>query len=129
MGFLTKVLYSYSSSTILTPDGETGILSIQAGILQGDTLAPFLFIVVVDYVLRMSVDTINSKGYQLKLRRSTRYPAEYLMDTADDIALISQSLANAQSLLRSLEQAANCVGLYPRRGDPISVKKLPLIYG
>ena len=62
------VVYINTSSTILTPDGETPFFSIQAGILQGDTLAPFLFIIVVDYVLRMSVDTINDKGYQLPLK-------------------------------------------------------------
>ena len=70
------VLYSNTSSTILTPDGETPFFSIQAGILQGDILAPFLFIIVVDYVLRMSVDTINDKGYQLTPKRSSRYPAK-----------------------------------------------------
>ena len=56
-----KVLYTYTSSTILTPDGETPYFSIKAGILQGDTLAPFLFIILVDYVLRMSVETIANK--------------------------------------------------------------------
>ena len=61
----------------------------------------------------MSVDTIANKGLEIKPRRSSRYPAEYLTDTdfADDIALIS-SLVNAQSLLQSLQQASNCVGLY-----------------
>ena len=109
-----RVLYTDTSSTILTTDGETPPFSINAGILQGDTLAPFLFIIVVDYVLRMSVDTITSKGFEIKPRRSTRHPAQYLTDTdfADDIALISESLANAQSLLQSLELASNCVGLY-----------------
>ena len=62
----------------------------------------------------MSVDTISSKGYEIKPRRSTRHPAQYLTDTdfADDIALISESLVNAQSFLQSLELASNCVGLY-----------------
>ena len=46
-----KVLYTDTSATILTPDGEISYFSIKAGILQGDTLAPFLFIIVVDYVL------------------------------------------------------------------------------
>ena len=109
-----RVLYTDTSSTILTSDGETPPFSIKAGILQGDTLAPFLFIIVVDYVLRMSVDTIKNKGYEIEPRRSTRHPAKHLTDTdfADDIALISESLVNAQSLLQSLEQASNCVGLY-----------------
>ena len=109
-----KVLYTDTSATILTPDGETEAFSILAGILQGDTLAPFLFILVVDYILRMSVDKISTKGYELRARQSSRHPAVHLTDTdfADDIALISQSLENAQSLLQSLEQASNCVGLY-----------------
>ena len=109
-----KVLYTDNSATVITPDGESNPFEILAGILQGDTLAPFLFIIVVDYILRMSIDQINSKGLQLTPRRSSRYPATYLTDTvfADDIALISESLENAQSLLHSLEEAANCVGLY-----------------
>ena len=60
-----RFLYTDTSSTILTPDGETPSFPIKAGILQGDTIAPFLFIVVVDYVLCMSVDGINHKGFQL----------------------------------------------------------------
>jgi hypothetical protein len=106
-----RVLYTDTCSTILTPDGKTSPFQIQAGILQGDTLAPFLFIIVVDYVLRMSVDTINSKGYQLKERVSSRHPAKYLTDTdfTDGIALMSQSLADADSLLQSLEKASNSV--------------------
>ena len=85
-----RVLYTDTSSTILTTDGETPPFSINAGILQGDTLAPFLFIIVVDYVLRMSVDSITNKGFEIQPRRSTRHPAQYLTDTdfADDIALI-----------------------------------------
>ena len=96
-----RVLCTDTSSTILTSDGETPPFLINAGILQGDALAPFLFIIVVDYVLRMSIDTISSKGYEIKHRRSTRrHPAQYHTDTdfADDIALISESLVSAQSL-------------------------------
>ena len=109
-----RVLYTDTTATILTPDGETPSFPIKAGILQGDTLAPFLFIMVVDYVLRMSVDKINDKGLQLHPRRSSRHPPVYLTDTdfADDIALVSSCLENAQDLLHSLESASNSVGLY-----------------
>ena len=71
-----KVLYIDTSATILTPDGETEAFYILAGILQGDTLAPFLFILVVDYILRMSVDKISTKGYELRARQSSRHPAD-----------------------------------------------------
>ena len=109
-----KILYTDTSATVLSPEGETSLFDICAGILQGDTLAPFLFIIVVDYVLRVSVDKINANGLELHPRKSSRYPAVYLTDTdfADDIALISGSLPNAQKLLLSLESAANSVGLH-----------------
>ena len=109
-----KVLYSNTRSSVLTPDGETEPFDIISGILQGDTLAPFLFIIVIDYIMRISVDTINEKGLQYQPRRSTRHPALHITDAdfADDIALLSDSLANAQALLSSLESAANCTGLY-----------------
>ena len=77
-------------------------------------MAPFLFIMVVDHVLRMSLDLSCDKGLEIKPRVSSRHPAEYVTDTdfADDISLITSSLQNAQDLLTSLEGAANCVGLY-----------------
>ena len=64
--------------------------------------------------LRMSVDQITDKGLEIQPKRSSCHQARHLTDTdfADDHALISGTLANAQSLLRSLEKAANCVGLY-----------------
>ena len=38
------------------PQMETQFFDILAGVLQGDTLAPFLFVICLDYVLRSSVD-------------------------------------------------------------------------
>ena len=43
-----RLLYTNTKASIQTPDGETSSFDIIAGILQGDTLAPFLFIIVVD---------------------------------------------------------------------------------
>ena len=82
--------------------------------LQGDTLAPFLFIIVLDYVLRLSLDTINYKGLQIHPRRSRRQPATHItdLDFADDIALVSDLVTNAEALLHSVEDAASLVGLH-----------------
>ena len=66
-----KVLYTDTSSTILTSDGETFPISIVAGILQGDTLAPFLSIIAVDYILRVSLDRINYRGLELHPRNGS----------------------------------------------------------
>ena len=35
---------------------ETEFFDVLAGVLEGDTLVPFLFVVCLDYVLRISVD-------------------------------------------------------------------------
>ena len=109
-----KVLYTNTQATVLTPDGETDPFGILAGILQGDTLAPFLFIIVIDYIMRVSVDSIPENGLLYQPRKSSRYPALYVTDAdfADDIALLSDNLQGAQALLSSLESAANCVGLH-----------------
>ena len=77
-------------------------------------MAPLLFIIVLDYVLRTSVDSITDKGLQIECRKSSRHPSKHVTDVdfADDLALISDNLKNAQALLASLESAANSVGLY-----------------
>ena len=36
---------------VRSPDGDTEYFDIVAGVLQGDTLAPYLFIICLDYVL------------------------------------------------------------------------------
>jgi len=56
-------------------------------------LAPFLFIIVLDYALRKAIDGREEElGLQTKQRRSRRCPATCItdLDFADDIALISE---------------------------------------
>ena len=85
---------------MLTPEGETDAFKIDTGVLQGDTLAPFLFIVVLDYALRTSIT--SSDGLTLKPRLSRRYTAENLadLDYAADIALLEVCIKAAQDLLK-----------------------------
>ena len=47
-----RLLYDSSQSRVQTIDGLTAFFKTLLGVLQGDTLAPFLFIIVLDYVLR-----------------------------------------------------------------------------
>ena len=57
-------------------------------LLQGDTLAPYLFIICLDYVLRSLIDKIRENGFKLTKKRSRRYPTKTITDAnyADDIA-------------------------------------------
>ena len=98
---------------VRSPDGDTEYFDIVAGVLQGDTLAPYLFIISLDYVLRTSFDKIREKGFKLTKKRSRRYPAKAITDAdyADDIALLANTSNQAEILLYSLERAAAGIGL------------------
>jgi len=68
--------YTDTKAKVLSPDGKTDVFDITAGVLQGDTLAPFLFIIVLDYALKKAVDGREEElGLQPKQRRSKRCPA------------------------------------------------------
>ena len=58
---------------LVIPDGETETFNILAGVLQGDTLAPYLFVIVIDYVMRTALQGRENKlGFQLRKRKSIR---------------------------------------------------------
>ena len=82
--------------------------------LQGDTLAQYLFIICPDYVLRASVDKMKNNGFKLAKERSRRYTAQTIknLDYADDVALVANTPTQAETLLHSLERAAAGVGLH-----------------
>ena len=48
----------------------TDFFEIVAGVLQKDTLAPYMFIICLDNVLQMSVAIIKENGFTLKEIRS-----------------------------------------------------------
>ena len=77
-------------------------------------LAPYLFIICLDYVLRTSIDKIRENGFELTKKRSRRYPPTTITDAdyADDIAILANTPDQAETLLHSLERAATSIGLY-----------------
>ena len=68
------ILYRNTKVKVRSPDGDTEYSDIVAGVLQGDTLVPYLFIICLDYVLRTSIDKIRENGFELTKKRSRRYP-------------------------------------------------------
>ena len=70
------MLYKDTKAMVRSPDGDRDFFDIATGVLQGDTLAPYIFIICLDYALRTSLDTIKEKGFTLKRARSRRYPAQ-----------------------------------------------------
>ena len=108
------ILYRNTKVKVWSPDGDTEYFDIVAGVLQGDTLAPYLFIICLDYVLRTSIDKIKENGFELTKKRSRRYPAKTITDAdyADDIAILANTPDQAETLLHSLERAAPNIGFY-----------------
>ena len=112
-------LYNGSKARVMTADGPRDDFEISAGVLQDETLAPFLFVIVVDWVMRNATEEAGEGvGFSLKKNSGrTCYsrdgcPAELTyLDFADDITLLSDNMADAQRLLLVVEHWALAVGL------------------
>ena len=87
------ILYRNTRVKVRSPDGDTEYFDIVSGVLEGDTLALYLFIICVDYMLRNSIDKIRENGFELKKKSDRRYPAKTITDAdyADDIALLANT--------------------------------------
>ena len=109
-----KATYNSLRAKVVSPDGDTEYFDILAGVMQGDTLAPFLFVIVLDFALR---NAINGRelvlGLTLIERRGRRYPTVSIcdLDFADDIVLISNEIEQTKKLLHRVETECGKVGL------------------
>jgi sorting nexin-29 len=110
-------LYNNTSASVRTSHGPTDTFCTSSGVLQGDTLAPFLFVVTLDYVLRQSLK--DEDAYQ-----SSSSPAMPLqaLAYADDIALLCRDSITAQSQVSRLFLEAMKIGLH------ISSSKTEVLY-
>ena len=76
---------------------------VTTGVLQGDTLTPFLFIIVLDFVLQKTKITTGLQTH----------PAELLpdLDFTDDIVLLDRDETEAIEHFQTIESSAKKVGL------------------
>ena len=105
---------------VRSPDGDTEYFDIVEGVLKGDTLAPYFFIICLDYVLRTSIDKIRENSVEQTKKRSRRYPAKTLTDAdyADDIAILANTPNQADTLLYILDdppQALASMSMHTKR--------------
>ena len=88
------ILYRNTKVKVRSPDGDTEYFDIVAGVLQGDTLAPYLFIICVDYVLRTSIDKIKGMA-STDEEKKQKIPATTITDAdsrhSDKIHLTSRN--------------------------------------
>ncbi len=68
-----KLIYKDLKAKVVSPDGDTEFFEILAGVMQGDTLAPYLFVIVLDYAMRKATEGREEElGLTIKERQSRR---------------------------------------------------------
>ena len=89
-----KGLYFDTVAEVVSKNGNTNFFPIFAGVQQGDTLAPYLFITILDYIMRMAMAKDDNFGITLQWQRGTHCLAVHLTDTdfADNIALVCHTM-------------------------------------
>ena len=65
-----------TNAMVHSPDGDPGFFEIVVGILQGDILVPFLFIICQDYELR---DQTKENNFTLKRQEAVNIPLKGLL--------------------------------------------------
>uniref|UniRef100_A0A3P9BVE3 Reverse transcriptase domain-containing protein n=1 Tax=Maylandia zebra TaxID=106582 RepID=A0A3P9BVE3_9CICH len=100
-----RCLYSNSRCCVRTDDGCTAFFKINTGVRQGCVLSPFLFLLVIDFIMRRSVDQAGIGVPWHEARNLTD------LDFADDIALLGSTQEDLQKLTAALQREATKVGL------------------
>ena len=92
------LLYTGTKAKVLLPDGKTEFFEILAGVLQGDSLAPYIFTIMIDYAMRKAIgNDALELGFKINRKRSRRHNLNVItdLDFADDIALVREELEQA----------------------------------
>ena len=100
------VIYSSNKSKVRLGEKLSEAFHITTGVLQGDTLAPFLFIIILDYILKQ---TDPNHGIKTHLPDSDVSLPD--LDFADDIVSFDSKETAAGEHLQNLEREAATVGL------------------
>ena len=113
-----KGVYLDTMAPVITKDGNSNFFPIIAAVKWGDILVLHLFIIILDFVMRIAMTKDDNFGITLPQQRERLYPAVHLMDAdfADDIALFPDTMNEAQTLLNAVESATWSVRLVTNAG-------------
>ena len=91
---------------MISPNGESEWLDGLAGVLKADTLAPNLFITALYFALGQAINGNEELGFLMRRRQSRRKRSVCIahLDFANNIALISEQVKQAHTLLDSVEK-------------------------
>ena len=77
-GIFAAIMKPYKNMKVKvhSTDGDIYYFDIVAGVLQWDTLSPYLFIIFFDNVLNTSIGLMKENSSKLAKERSRRYPTQ-----------------------------------------------------
>jgi hypothetical protein len=101
---LIKALHLNSECRIRIDDVVTDWFGVTTGVRQGCVLAPFLFIILMDFILRKSIPP--DRGIPISSSQKL-CDLEY----ADDAVLIDDSVGGLQVFIDRLNRYSTCMGL------------------
>ena len=67
---VAAIMMLYKNTKVRSPDGDTDFFDIVAGVLKKGTLALYLFIICLDYVLQTSRVLMKKNVFTLEKARS-----------------------------------------------------------
>ena len=98
-------MYLNISSCIKTENGNSKFLNLETGARQGCILSPFLFLLVIDFILKNAIDDTEHGIQQYNRQHLTE------LDFADDIFLIAKTYRELGDLTYGLYDEESKVGL------------------
>ena len=91
-------MYTNCTCAVVDGDGRTDWFEVKSGVKQGCNMSGFLFLLVIDWVMRRSVE-----GARTGIRWTMTTMLEDL-DFADDLALISSTFTQTQTKIDRLNR-------------------------
>ncbi|XP_047984805.1 uncharacterized protein LOC125225240 [Leguminivora glycinivorella] len=111
---IIRSLYEGSTCRVIHEKEMGAPIQISAGVKQGCLLSPLLFIILLDDVMRSEVKTPRGICWHTRVLED--------LDYADDIVLISPSLAHLKAKLESLQEEAEAMGLRINRRKTVNMR-------
>ena len=104
-------MYSDTSACVSTELRPTEWFMTTSGVLKGDAQSLYLFIVLLDYALKKTLQ--DDVGHVVHKRNGSRHPAIYVgvRAYADAVCLLAESIDDVECSLHRLETSAAEIGL------------------
>ena len=99
---MVQMLYEDSECAVLDEGEESEWFKVKTGVKQGDVMSGFIFLIVVDWIMRNTTAGNKTGNFTSKLED---------LDFANDIALMSSCYTHMQTKTRQLNQFAARTGL------------------